>query len=266
MTIVSIETTHFINELDAAIEAHMGWVRRVLRCAVLRTSPGDDVLNPLAHTLCHFGNWFALNKPLFEKFNAQNAQRLEVAHQHMHDAVRAICTELLAGRGGNSTDLDVFEQTQSELAQLLAAFKKQALDGLAEPFPWALQWSEQLSVNIPEIDAEHQHFIQLCNEFHEAIALEKGLAEIKKCMQAILDDAGSHFYHEETLLKKWNYPLTEAHAEIHAQTLVELSSVIKNAVGRRESDWIETGLKVKRILIEHILNEDMKFRDFTKKH
>ena len=172
MTIVSIETTYFINELDAAIEAHMDWVRRVLRCAVLRTSPGDDVLAPLAHTLCHFGNWFALNKTIFEKLDAQKAQRLEAVHRHMHDAVRAICTELLAGRGGYGTDLDVFEQTQSELEHLLTDFKRQVLAFLSEPFPWVLKWSDQLSVNIPEIDAEHQHFIQLCDEFNEAITRE----------------------------------------------------------------------------------------------
>lgn len=242
----------------------MGWVRRVLRCAVLGTSPGDDVLKPLAHTLCHFGHWFASNKPIFEKLDAQKAQRLEAVHQNMHDAVRAICTELLAGRGGHGTDLDVFEQTQSELAILLVEFKKQVLAYRSEPFPWSLQWSDQLSFNIPEIDTEHQHFIQLCNEFNEAITLRKGLAEIQECIQAILDDAREHFCREEILLRKWSYPETEEHAQKHARALIELSGIIENIQGRRESDWIEAGLKVKRVLIEHILIEDMKYRDYCK--
>ena len=263
---VSIETTHFINELDAAIEAHMGWVRRVLRCAVMGTSPGDDVLDPLAHTLCHFGHWFVSNKPKFEQLDAQKTQRLEAVHQNMHDAIRAICIELMAGRGGHGSDLDVFEQAQSELETVLVEFKQQILAYLSEPFPWALQWSDQLSVNIPEIDAEHQHFIQLCDEFNEAITLGKGLAEIQKCMQAILDDAGGHFYREENLLKKWGYPEAEEHAQKHARALIELSGIIGNIPGRRESDWIETGLKVKRILMEHILNEDMKYRDYHKEN
>lgn len=127
MTESSSETARFINGLDAAVEAHIGWVRRVLRCAVTGTSPGDDVLSSRAHSLCHFGRWFALNKSDFEKINVQQAQRLDAVHKNMHDAIRAICTELLAGRGGDSADLDVFEQTQSELVNLLTEFKAQAL-------------------------------------------------------------------------------------------------------------------------------------------
>ncbi len=116
-------TSSFISELDAAVEAHLAWMRRVLRCAVLGTAPGDDLLNPLAHTLCNFGCWFALYKPDLEKLDAQKAQRLDVVHQNMHAAIRAICTDLLDGRGGESADMDAFEQTQSELFKLLAEFK-----------------------------------------------------------------------------------------------------------------------------------------------
>ncbi|WP_220635212.1 CZB domain-containing protein [Georgfuchsia toluolica] len=113
----------------------MGWVRRVLRCAVLGTPPSDDVLDPLAHSLCRFGRWFALNKRNLEKLDAQKMQRLDIVHQNMHDAIRAICTEMLAGRGGNSADLDVFEQTQSELVNLLAELKTRVLANAARHDP-----------------------------------------------------------------------------------------------------------------------------------
>ncbi|MGA9666777.1 MAG: hypothetical protein WBQ69_10055 [Gallionella sp.] len=117
----------FINELDAAVETHMGWTRRVMRCAVLRTSPGEDVLDPLAHTLCRFGRWFMSREPDFRSFNAQNAQRVITVHQSMHDAIRSICTDVLAGRPGNTANLEIFEQTQAELIKLLAGFKTQIL-------------------------------------------------------------------------------------------------------------------------------------------
>jgi hypothetical protein len=52
--------------MDAAVEAHMNWTRRILRCAVLRATPGEDVLDPLAHTLCRFGHWFMANRDHFE--------------------------------------------------------------------------------------------------------------------------------------------------------------------------------------------------------
>jgi diguanylate cyclase (GGDEF)-like protein len=101
----------------------MDWTRRVLRCTVLHESPDEDVLDPSSHTLCHFGRWFASNRAHFEECDAQNSRRLEAVHQTMHDAIRSICADAQAGRPGRSADLEIFEQTQSELIRLLADFK-----------------------------------------------------------------------------------------------------------------------------------------------
>lgn len=127
MSNLSGKTRHFIIELDAAVEAHMDWTRRVMRCAVLRASPGEDVLASEAHILCRFGHWFASQKSDFEKLDAQRAHQVEVVHQAMHDAIRAICANILAGQPGTASDLAVFEQSQSELTGLMAGFKTQFL-------------------------------------------------------------------------------------------------------------------------------------------
>ncbi|MDP2109706.1 MAG: diguanylate cyclase [Thiobacillus sp.] len=117
------ETETFITELDAAVEAHMEWTRRILRCAVLRTAPDKDVLDPLAHTLCRFGVWFMANQGHFEALNAPAARRVEAAHRTMHDAIRSICAHIMSGQPGRNADLEDFEQSQSELIGLLASFK-----------------------------------------------------------------------------------------------------------------------------------------------
>jgi diguanylate cyclase (GGDEF)-like protein len=41
----------------------------------------------------------------------------------MHDAIRSICSDILAGQAGQHDDLLAFEQSQSELQALLARFK-----------------------------------------------------------------------------------------------------------------------------------------------
>jgi len=112
-----------VAELDAAVEAHMDWSRRILRCAVLRSTPGDDVLDPMAHTLCRFGAWFTANREEFEALDAASAQRLEVVHQAMHDTIRSLCTRIMGGQPGLSGDLDTFEASQAELINLLANYK-----------------------------------------------------------------------------------------------------------------------------------------------
>lgn len=56
------------------------WMGRgALRCAVLRTKPEDDVLDPLAHTLGRFGAWFARNRRDFDALDASAARTLRTA-------------------------------------------------------------------------------------------------------------------------------------------------------------------------------------------
>ena len=117
------ETDVLVAELDAAVEAHMDWSRRILRCAILRATPGDDVLDPMAHTLCRFGAWFTANRGEFEALDPASATRLEQVHQTMHDAIRSLCTQIMAGQPGLTGDLDQFEASQAELISLLANYK-----------------------------------------------------------------------------------------------------------------------------------------------
>ncbi|NOS96147.1 MAG: diguanylate cyclase [Methylotenera sp.] len=131
----STDTTSFITELDAAVAAHMDWSRKILRCAVLHTHPGEDVLAPLAHELCKFGRWFIKNRAQFELIDAPNTQRLESIHQSMHSAIRVICSDIIDKNPGSAIVLETFEQTQSELIQLLADYKTHYLANSARQDP-----------------------------------------------------------------------------------------------------------------------------------
>ncbi len=130
-----VETDAFVAELDAAVEAHMDWSRRILRCAVLHSTPGEDVLDPMAHTLCRFGAWFCANRETFEALDAASAQRLETVHQTMHDAIRALCTQVISGQPGLNGDLDAFETSQTELLKLLADYKTRILSSAVRDDP-----------------------------------------------------------------------------------------------------------------------------------
>lgn len=128
---------------------------------------------------------------------------------------------------------------------------------------WRLDWDESLSVCIPEIDVEHRRFIMLVNELNEAIIARMEMDEVKKRMRAILDDAVAHFSHEEALFREWGYPDADAHAQRHAEIVQALQEIMGNFErGGLEYELIEAGLKVKAALIEHLLSEDMKYRDY----
>jgi hemerythrin len=128
---------------------------------------------------------------------------------------------------------------------------------------WWLDWNESLSMYLPDIDAEHEHFIRLVNELNEAIIARTNKKEIKSHMRAILDDAVLHFAHEEAAFKEWGYPDAEVHAQKHAQIIEFLNGIMAGIEhGKMAHGWLEGGLEMKQVLIQHILNEDMKYRDF----
>lgn len=128
---------------------------------------------------------------------------------------------------------------------------------------WRLDWDENLSVCIPEIDSEHRRFIRLVNDLNEAIVDRMGCTEIKKRMQRILDDATEHFAHEEALFRKWQYPNADEHAMKHRAVTGALHDIMGQFTrDSSEYEWVAAGLKVKDALIEHLLREDMKYRDY----
>ncbi len=125
--VFSEETEQFVSQLDAAIGAHLEWMRRVLRCAMLRETPGADLLDPDASKRCRFGQWFSKNRERFEQLDPIATALLVREHERMHDAVRALCSAVLASGQGTRKDFETFEAAQSTLISTMEHFKTQLL-------------------------------------------------------------------------------------------------------------------------------------------
>jgi len=117
------DTEHFVRELDEVALCHMAWTRRVLRCAVLRVTPGDDVLADDAHRRCRLESWLQRHHERVEQLDAVTVERLRRSHAQMHAAARGICRRILAGEVGNEVELDAFERTQAGVVADLALLK-----------------------------------------------------------------------------------------------------------------------------------------------
>jgi len=132
---------------------------------------------------------------------------------------------------------------------------------------WYLEWTDELSVFNAKIDAEHQHFIKLVNELNKAILTNMESDKIKKCMADVLDDAESHFASEENFFKQWIYPGAEEHAQIHIR-IIHALRYFMTMFGNEDTKytWKVVGNNIKLLLVDHLLNEDMKYRDFNLKN
>lgn len=128
---------------------------------------------------------------------------------------------------------------------------------------WNIEWNNSMSVGIPEIDEDHKRFIFLIDELNRAIVDRMDLNEVKRRLQRLIDDAEKHFAHEEKLFKQWKYPDAEDHADKHVNALKSLQAAMDKFINYDfQSEWIDAGIEVKDILINHLLTEDMKYAEF----
>lgn len=128
---------------------------------------------------------------------------------------------------------------------------------------WKIEWNEAMSVGISEIDEEHKHFIDLVNRFNESVAFRMEMSAVVKAISDILAFVDLHFPNEETLFKEFGYPDADDHAQKHAQLKILLGQINERAKTER-ADYllIEAGLKIKDEIVNHLLNEDMKYAEY----
>ena len=131
---------------------------------------------------------------------------------------------------------------------------------------WEISWSDSLSVGVPELDQEHRQFVARVNQLNTAIVKREDKATIERLLDLMLMEASHHFWHEEQLLTQWKYPQRATHAAKHAQLTAQFERVMKEFEQADISfTWALKGLHIKQLLVDHLLQEDMKFRDFLRK-
>ena len=73
----------------------------------------------------------------------------------------------------------------------------------------AIQWGDPFNVNHPQIDAQHQKWISICNKMH-SILLYGTRDEIgsvgRRALQEMMDSTCHHFHPEEDFLRLIGYP------------------------------------------------------------
>lgn len=121
--------------LDEAMQAHLAWSQRLLRCALLGEPPAEDMLQANAHELCEFGRWFGPVSERLQKIEPVCVHNLGIAHSHMHRAVRELYQAVLDGRRVDSYWFESFESNQAAMVRELTFLKEQFVRSRAQSDP-----------------------------------------------------------------------------------------------------------------------------------
>ena len=122
-----------------------------------------------------------------------------------------------------------------------------------------VEWSNELSVGIEEIDTQHQVLVDLLNQIHEAIQQRHG-AEVTQDIVLKLDEyTRVHFAVEESLMRILHYPDYERHKEEHDQLIARLAGLHAKLDEGKGALGFELAQLLKHWLTKHIMEVDQRY-------
>jgi len=127
-----------------------------------------------------------------------------------------------------------------------------------------IEWTDDLTVNIVEMDEEHKKFVELINKFHMALSESKIQEKLIGLLDELVRYAETRFASEEMLLEKYKCEEIENQRREHAvfmATMIELRKKYK--MGEMVSS-INIMNFLKSWLIDHIMYADKKCCDYIK--
>jgi len=125
-----------------------------------------------------------------------------------------------------------------------------------------MEWSDALSIGIPEIDAQHRVFLGLLDRLR-AVSGEPGANrnELRLLLADLVTYAEHHFVDEEERMVAAGYPGAAAHAAVHDAAARRIHDLLI-----RDADEVELyrflGAFLKAWLVNHIMGEDRAFGDW----
>jgi hemerythrin-like metal-binding protein len=125
-----------------------------------------------------------------------------------------------------------------------------------------LKWSDELSVGVKALDADHRHLVDVINQLDEAVTAGRGPAVLGDVMSKLRTHVAEHFDREEALLKQTGYPECDEHHQQHHATSVKLAE-LENLVAEDDQKAASAVLGfLKAWFINHVVGNDLKMRDF----
>lgn len=125
-----------------------------------------------------------------------------------------------------------------------------------------VEWSNELSVGIEEIDAQHKVLVDLLNQIHEAIQQRQGAEITGEIIERLREYTRIHFAVEESLMRILHYPEYERHKEEHDRLIDQLNGFRDKLESGKSSISFELAHFLKVWLTKHIMEADKRYTPY----
>ena len=125
-----------------------------------------------------------------------------------------------------------------------------------------IEWSDELSVGIQEIDEQHQILVNLINMLYEAIIKQTEAQEVGTILAELSQYTVIHFAVEESLMRIFDYPNYEEHKKNHQKLTTQVFELQNKFKYSQESISVEVLHFLRHWLTDHIMGEDKKYAPY----
>lgn len=119
-----------------------------------------------------------------------------------------------------------------------------------------IEWSNELSMGIEEIDNQHQVLVDLLNQIHDAIQHHHGMEATRSIVTKLEEYTRVHFAVEESLMRILHYPQYEPHKKEHDKLIKQLDELREKLETGKASISFELAHFLKVWLTKHIMDVD----------
>ncbi|QGY38625.1 bacteriohemerythrin [Pseudodesulfovibrio cashew] len=126
-----------------------------------------------------------------------------------------------------------------------------------------IEWTDDLSVGLPEIDEQHKALFALANDLVAGIERGEGQTVLRDILTRLREYCFFHFDEEETYMQDIGYPKARAHAAEHAllsARATALSKLLENGESipaEGAADFLEAWI------FSHVLKEDVALKRYA---
>jgi hemerythrin len=125
-----------------------------------------------------------------------------------------------------------------------------------------ITWHSNYTVNIKEIDKQHQQLINIINDLHDSMKAGKGKEVLSNVLNELIKYTAFHFRYEEMLFDKYVYPETKIHKKQHQDLVEQVLAYKENYDSGKKILSMEVMDFLKGWLTSHIVGSDRNYSAF----
>lgn len=116
----------------------------------------------------------------------------------------------------------------------------------------AIEWSDDLSTGVAEIDNQHKELFRRINDLFDACNQGKGKNEVAVVMEFLESYVVEHFGMEENYMKKYSYAGYSSHLANHTEFIKNFSVLKKDF--EAEGPNADIVIRMNHLLVEWLIN------------